>query len=190
MTLEQYNSPQFSLVDNTTGEIINQFYQGDKLNITRKNQDEYVNNYILNFNQNETFIKVYDKAVPLLEKNLSAAEFKFAICLSNHVSYRDCIIRETSNSNSRILNIKDIAEMHECKYDYARKMMAILKQKGVIGKHETGSILPNYKERYGTVYTVNPFIYFRGAALFTPIHNFYINSGWYELLTKDNEKKK
>ena len=175
--------PQFSLVDNTTGEIINQYYPGDTLSVTRKSQSDYVNNYILNFNQNESFIKVYDKAIPLLEKYLSPAEFKFAICLGAHVSYKDCIIRETQNTNSRILTIRDLAEIHNIKYDYARKMMAILKSKGIIGKHETGSILPDYNERYGTVYTVNPFIYFRGSALLNPVHSFYINSGWQELLS-------
>lgn len=179
--------PQFSLVDNTTGEIINQYYSGDKLSLVRKEQIDYMNNYILDFNQKETFIKVYDKAIPLLEKYLPAPEFKFAICLGSHVSYKDCIIRETQNTNSKILSIKDIADIHGYKYDYARKMMSMLKQKGIVGKHETGSILPNYNERYGTIYTVNPFIYFRGTALLNPVHNFYINSGWYELLTKEKK---
>lgn len=175
--------PQFSLVDNTTGEIINQYYPGDTLNVTRKSQSDYVNNYILNFNQNESFIKVYDKAIPLLEKYLNPPEFKFAICLGSHVSYKDCIIRETQNTNSKVLTIKDLANFHGYRYDYARKMMSILKSKGVVGKHETGSILPDYNERYGTVYTVNPFIYFRGSALLNPVHSFYINSGWQELLS-------
>ena len=176
------------LLNTTTGEILEELYPGDRIKIIREEQDQYASTHIMNFNKEKTFVKIYDDVVPLLEKYLTLPEFKFAICLSPHVSYEDCVIRETQNRKSRILGLKDLAEIHKYKYDYLRKIMSALMQKGVIGRHETGSILKDYDRKEGIIYTVNPYIYFRGSDIITPIHSFYINSGWKELLTKDKTK--
>ena len=171
------------IVDATTGEIENTTYVGDRVGITRFAQLQYATTHVQNFNSDKTFVKIYDEVVPLLEKWLTPSEFKFAICLTPHVSYEDCIIRQTMDRRSKILNQKDIAELHNYKYDYVRKMMASLKNKGIIGKHETGNILSEYPEDYNVVYTVNPYVYFRGSDMITPVHSFYYNSGWKELLS-------
>lgn len=173
------------IVDPETGEITGEVYDGDKLSIRRYSQEEYVHTHIVNFNKDKSFVKIYDDIVPLLEKYLTPAEFRLAISLSPHVSYEDCIIRRTNNRNSSILNMKDLAEIHEYRYDYLKKLMLSLKKKGVIGKHETGSILQGYTGQCGTVYTVNPYIYFRGADLNKPTYSFYENSGWRELLARN-----
>ena len=171
-----------SLVNSETGEILDEFNAGDKISVQRSSQIEYVKTHIQNFNADKSFIKIYDDVVPLLEKHLTNPEFKFVIILSPHVSYEDCIIRETTNRKSKILGISDIAEIHGYTYDYAKKIMASLKRKGVIGKHDSGSILPGVTESK-TVYTVNPYIYFRGNNINTAIYSFYENSGWKELLS-------
>ncbi len=171
------------IVNASTGEIENATYAGDKLGITRFSQLQYVATHVQNFNSDKTFVKIYDEVVPLLEKYLTLPEFKFAICLTPHVSYEDCIIRQTMDRRSKILTMKDIAEIHNYKYDYVRKIMSSLKNKGVIGKHETGSILGEYPDGNDVVYTVNPYIYFRGSDMITPVHSFYYNSGWKELLS-------
>lgn len=176
------------LLNTTTGEILKELYPGDRIKIIREEQDQYASTHIMNFNKEKTFVKIYDDVVPLLEKYLTLPEFKFAICLSPHVSYEDCIIRETQNRKSRIIGMKDIAEIHGYKYDYVRKLMSSLTQKGVVGKHETGSILADWNKQQGIIYTVNPYIYFRGSDIITPTHSFYQNSGWRELLTKEKTK--
>lgn len=173
------------LLDTTTGEVLAEFKENDRLKLSRAEQDEYLKSHIIDFNRDKSFVKVYDEVVPLLEKYLTMPEFKLAICLMPHVSYEDCIIRETKDRRSKILSIKDLAEIHDWKYDYLRKIISSLKKKGVIGKHETGNILYGYNGRYGTVYTVNPFIYFRGSDMITPVYSFYVNSGWQELI-KEN----
>ena len=180
--MESNEMPNEIIINVETGEILNKIYPGDKLSITRKEQYEYANSHILNFNKDRSFVKIYDDIVPLLESYLNPSEFKFVYCLTPHISYEDCIIREKRDRTSRILSIKDIAEIHKYKYDYARKLMASLKNKGIIGKHETGSILENYDLRYGTVYTVNPFIFFRGLDINNTVYAFYVNSGWKELI--------
>ena len=173
------------IIDAETGEIINEIRDGDKLRLKRKEQNEYDLFHISNFNYNKSFVKIYDEVIPLLEKHLTLAEFKFAICLIPHVSYEDCIIRKTNDRNSKIINIRELAELHGYNYDYTKRIIGSLKKKGVVGKHETGSILRNCGQKINIVYTVNPFIYFRGSDLLTPVHSFYINSGWQELLERE-----
>lgn len=174
--------PTNFIVDPETGEIVSTVYAGDQLTIRRSAQDEYIATHVLDFNKDKTFVKIYDDVVPLLEKYLSMAEFRLAICLAPHVSYEDCIIREYNDRKSKILSIKDLAEIHNYKYDYLKKLMSSLKRKGLIGKHETGSIIKDYAGRYGTAYTVNPYVYFRGSDINIPIYSFYEASGWKELL--------
>lgn len=176
-----------ALIDKTTGEIIDEYSKKDRLHVTRETQMDYANNHVLRFNKEKTFVKIYDEVVPLLEKYLTTGEFKFAFCLTPHISFEDCIIRKTQDRRSKILNIREIAEIHGYRYDYVRKLMSSLKNKGVIGKHETGSILKDYSGEDGIVYTVNPYIYFRGNDILKPTHAFYENSGWRELLMKDTD---
>ena len=182
-------TPTNLLIDYNTGEITAEIYDGDRLRISRQQQDEYAQTHIINFNKDKTFVKIYDEVVPLLEKYLTSPEFKFAICLSPHVSYEDCIIRESQNRNSRIIGIKDIAAVHGYTYNYAKKLFLSLKNKGIIGQHETGSILSNCPQKITKVYTVNPYVYFRGSDIITPVHIFYRDSGWLELLEGDTNSK-
>ena len=177
------NEPLTYLVNVSTGEIENELYQGDRFTIRKYAQDEYMSNHIVDFNRGRSFVKVYDEVVPLLEKYLTPAEFKFVICLMPHVSYEDCIIRQTQDRNSKILNLKELAELHGYRHDYVRKMISSLKRKGIVGKHETGNILKNYKGNTNVAYTVNPYIYFRGSDINYTTYSFYNNSGWKELLS-------
>lgn len=180
------NIPTTLLVNASTGEIIDEVFQGDRVSIKREAQDVYASTHIMNFNKDKSFVKIYDEVVPLLEKYLTLPEFKFAICLTPHVSFEDCIIRKTQDRRSKILTMKDLATLHNFKYDYVRKIMSSLKRKGIIGKHETGSILQDFPQEESTVYTVNPYIYFRGSDILTPIHSFYERSGWQKLLSRDS----
>lgn len=184
------NNPIKYIVDTQSGEIENEIYSGDRLSIRREKQDDYKENHVINFNNGKSFVKIYDEVVPILEKYLTLPEFKFVICLTPHVSFEDCIIRKTHDRTSKILGMKDIAEIHGYKYDYVRKIMSSLIRKGVIGKHETGAILKNADIKKNTVYTVNPYIYFRGSDMITPVHSFYSSSGWEELISKDGDTRK
>lgn len=182
------NVPRSLIVDAETGQITSEIYEDDRVSITRAAQDHYAATHIINFNKDKSFVKIYDDVVPLLEKYLTPPEFRFAICLAPHVSYEDCIIRERRDRKSKPLNVKEITEMHGYKYSYGKKLMLALKQKGLIGKHETGSITLDAERNRTVVYTVNPFVYFRGSDIFTPIHSFYMESGWRELLAKEENE--
>lgn len=179
------NNIERYIVNAQSGIIENEIYSGDRLSIRREKQDNYAENHIINFNRDKSYVKIYDEVIPILEKYLTLPEFKFVICLTPHVSYEDCVIRKTQDRSSRVLTMKEIAEIHGYKYDYVRKIMSSLIRKGVIGKHETGTILKNIDIKKNTVYTVNPYIYFRGSDIISPVHAFYANSGWRELIKGD-----
>ena len=169
------------------GEILDTTYVGDHLSLTRETQVQYINDHLMKFNEGKTFVKIYDEVVPLLEKYLTHPEFRLAIILTPHVSYEDCIIRETMDRRSKILGLQDLADIHGYDYGYIRKIMAGLKNKGVIGRHDSGTVLPDEKSKQ-IIYTVNPYIYFRGNNINKTIFTFYANSGWEELLTKERQK--
>ena len=53
------------VVDDQTGVILNNIYEGDKI-ITPK-QQEYVNKYITNFQKKEAFVKVFTNPITKME---------------------------------------------------------------------------------------------------------------------------
>ena len=168
------------LINKSTGEITAEIYPGDRFSIVRKSQDNYASSHIINFNKEQSFVKIYDNTISILEAALTAPEFKFALCLIPHISYEDCIIRETQNRNSKILTIKDLSELHGYTYGNARKLSMSLKQKGIIAKHSLSDIIPSAAQQ--TVYTVNPFIFFRGSDILNTIYEYYSSLNCEELI--------
>lgn len=174
---------KYSLIQNDTGEIVDEFGPGDKLSVQRQDQIEYNAANVSNFNNDKIFVKIYNETIPLLVKYLTPSEIRLAIALTYHVSYKDCIIRESCNNNSKILNIKRISEIYEMNYDYVKKMMTSLKNKGVIAKHNVKDILPDYIGRTKVVYTLNPFLFFRGTDIKRTVYDYYNSYDWLKLLT-------
>lgn len=186
------NGQNVTHIDTDTGEILCQTegcteIKDSTLSEEEKRKKEYEDTHIMNFNEGKQFVKLYTSVVSVLRKHLTMAEFVFAISLSQFVSWEDCILRTTSNANSHIINMKELATLLDMDYTTVRRIMAALKKKGLVGKHETGAILPNSDSVIKTVYTVNPYIYFRGMNVNSSVLGFYSTSGWLELLDKDIE---
>lgn len=96
-------------------------------------------------------------------------------CKSYH-----CILRSNRKHTGKILNSKDIANLLDMNESNARNIISSLKKKGIIGQHETGSILSEeYKIK--RVYTVNPYIFCRGVNVSSIIISFYDKTGWNKL---------
>lgn len=175
-----YNGGIASIVTNDDGEI-HESNENSRIIFEEKVEDSNEVNIIEDFNKGEKFVKLFDCVIPELRKRLTPSEFVFAISLSNYVSYDDCILRKTSHGNSRVIDAKDIAELLEMDYSVVRRLISSLKKKGVIGQHETGSINKELDTKMKKVYTVNPYIYFRGIDINETVKEFYSNSGWNEL---------
>lgn len=171
-------------VDTVTGEE-KPVYQGDKFNIIRgnsidaaKRKKEREKSLIHGFNSDKTFVKIYDDAIPVLQKRLTPPEFKLVICLASYVNFEDCIIRKNTRINADPLSLKDICTMFDYKYDYGRKIIRSLINKGIIAKVNVGSIYEEYSQDNSEVYLINPFIYFRGVNVNRTVVEIFKNSGW------------
>lgn len=175
-----YNGEIASIVTHEDGEI-HSATENARIILEEQVDDDDTENIIEDFNKGESFVKLYDYVVPELRKRLTPSEFVFAISLSNYVSYNDCILRETSHGNSRVIDAKDLSELLDMDYSVVRRIVSSLKKKGVIGQHETGSINRELDTKMKKVYTVNPFIYFRGVDINETVKEFYKDTGWNEL---------
>lgn len=127
------------------------------------------------------YVKLYDVVVPKLIERLSSTEISLVLLLSPLVSYEDCIVRKGNSRHYDVATGKEIAELINMDYSKFRRTAASLITKGVIGRHETGTILDDYYGKRTKAYTVNPYIYFRGMNIKTSIADLYNNSGWKEL---------
>ena len=110
-TIREVVNVDAEIIDKETGEILTSSI-GDKSRVivetkVEKEPDEVV--YSSNFNQGESFVKLYDEVVPALREHLTPSEFVFAISLSQFVSYNDCILRETNHGNSKIIDAKEVS---------------------------------------------------------------------------------
>jgi len=164
----------YVIVNPNTGEFIDTYGEGDR--IVHKEQDEYAQKYIINFNKGEPFVKLYDKAVDILRRKLSATEFMLAISLEKFVSYKDSILRH----NGKIMNMQDIATELDLDYGTVRRQVSSLTKKGVLGIHKTGCV-DNPKIMVKAI-TCNPYIYLRGNDINKMSVALFEKSGWDKLL--------
>lgn len=151
------------VVDCRTGDITDTFRYGDSYKKqTRENKNkilEYMSKQenLVELNKGKRFVKLYDDVLEELYEYLSPSEFTFAMRLSHHVSYRDCILRTNGNPNGKILTAKDIAILLKMDDSNVRRLIASLVKKGVLGKHTTGC--KDNPTAQIKVITCNPFIY-------------------------------
>ena len=131
----------------------------------------------------EAFMKLSIVATKRMLKELTPTEVTMVIGLVPYVSYTDCCLRE--NGQGELMSAQDIARAMEMDDAKVYRLLKSLKDKGVIGEHVTGSILPGYKGRVKKIYTVNPFIYYKGKRINRFVYNFYLHSGWREAVDKE-----
>lgn len=166
------------LVSVETGEILEEIYEGEKYKKVEHNN--YAKNNVIDFNAEETFVKLYDKVVKLLMESLTATEFVLAISLCQFVCYRDCVLRIGGHNNGKIMNTNDIAEQLNMSPSTVRRLMPGLKEKGIIIKIDVGTILEDKKNNKVIQYIVNPYIYNRGKDVSKWVINLFDKSGWRE----------
>lgn len=137
-----------------------------------------------NFCKKVGFVKLNDNVIDVLIDKLTPTEFAFFMKLSKFVSYTDCILRRTSHGNSKIMDMKDMAEEMGMSYDQVRRIVPQLKKKGLMGVHETGSLKVDSAMKKS--YTINPFVMYKGQKMNRTVAEFYRGNGWDELLKERN----
>lgn len=177
------------LVDCVTGEVIDTAYEGDKAKITHSDAElkkkEFLEKYNPEFNKGESFVKLFDRTLSVLRKNLKPAEFIFAVSLSEYVSFTDSILRKGAHGNGKFLTMEDLSREMDIDYNVVRRIMPVLVSKGIVCKFETGCVEnPKLKVKG---YVANPWIFMRGVVMDRTIIGLFEKSNWRELLTKDDK---
>jgi len=161
----------FVIINPHNGELVGKLREGDK--VVTKEQSEHQQKYVDNFNKGEKFLKIYEKAMPILAKKLKYNEFTFLMQLLPYVSYKDNILRY----ENKVLDMQDLSTLlPEYSYDTVRRIVPSLIRKGVLGIHKTGCLdRPNIIIK---CYTVNPFIVTKGTTMDRTIIGLFEKSGW------------
>ncbi|AMJ41709.1 hypothetical protein [Anaerotignum propionicum] len=158
-----------NVIDITTGEIIMELCEGDR--IVTKQQDEHVAEYITNFNKTVPFVKVYLCDCNELYEELTGTEVITISTLINYISYNDNILR----INDKPMKITDIADIIHRDYTNVKKLVASLEKKDVIKKIKWFDEKCN-KEM--NCIAVNPYLFFRGRDIKRGIVELFKDSKW------------
>ncbi len=119
----------------------------------------------------------------MLNKILTNAEIAAVVFLTDFICYEDCVLRKNGDKRGKALTIKDLADLYGYKYNSFRKTMYALRDKEVIGFHETGS-----KENETRLITMNPYIFCRGVEVSCWVVDFYSNTQWAKIVRQQTKK--
>ena len=137
------------------------------------------------FQESATFIKSFRGNGTMLHKNLTNTEIAVIVFLTDFICYDDCVLRKNGDKRGKALTIQDLADLYESKYNTFRKTIYSLRDKEVIGFHETGD-----NENGNRWITVNPYIFCRGIEISAWVINFYADSMWAKIVREQQKKNK
>lgn len=125
---------------------------------------------------NITFLKMFRGNGIMLDKKLTYSEIAALVFLSDFICYSDCVLRKGGNKQGHALSIEELAKLRNVKYDAFRKTIYSLKNKEVLGFHNTG----NTNEPLWI--TINPFIFCRGIKISKWVYDFYSETEWAKIV--------
>ena len=168
------------------GEIIDVLRVGDSMKIIRREDKEKQTENLEKykrcpvFNEGVDFAKFYRGKSFALRKILTSGELNFVTFLSDHVSFKDCVLRLNGNPNGKILLDKDLSEVLDTPYETTRKYMKKFIKYGIIGKFITGCKEDPSIEI--SCYIVNPYIFTRGNRINKEVVTYFDKTGWEKYL--------
>lgn len=164
------NREKVGYIVDLNGEIIKDLYTGDK--VINSTPSEYAEEYIINFNKKEGFVKMFVNPLVELHRELSTRENSVVMGLIPFISYKDGVLR----CDGKILDIKTMSEILDEEYGGFRKTILSLINKEIIKKIDIQSDRdPNKMKK---CFVVNPFIFFRGTDMKRDIACYFIDSKW------------
>ena len=159
-----------SVVDEETGEIISEIYEGDK--IVRQQQDEYKQTHYIGFKKKEAFVKVFTNPITTLFKELPTKEYAVAMVLMPFISYNDGILRY----EGKMIDGKTISEILDENYDTFKRTISSLIKKGVLARITRDS--DTYANKKKKCLVVNPYIFLRGQDIEKDIVELFKDTKW------------
>lgn len=186
--------PISGVIDYDTGEVTDEFYEGDRYRkYTKDNiekRDKFLKTHILNWGNGRPFIKIYTDIIPYMQDILTKSELWATFFLLPYTSYEDCVIRSSGvNRNSHILTLQEISEAINEKYANGRKIIKSLKDKGILGRFETGVVFGNNDYSLKEAYLMNPYILFKGENISKVVSALFRDTIWAKYYTKINNKE-
>lgn len=182
--------PGIAVSVNETGEVLHMSDDDDAIQILTTTEQEKAlkekeKYYAKNFRKDEPYVKLYIGNLVKLKKYLTTAEYALAISLAHFVSWEDCVLRYTDRKQSHLVTQKELAKMLDMDYANLRRLMSSLIKKGIIGKHQSGQIFHGNENDKSIVYTVNPYIYFKGRNINKTVLAFYNERNLQNLLSQE-----
>lgn len=156
------------IVDTKTGEIVQSSEAESRVILEEITYDD-----TSKFQKNVTFVKMFRGSGSMLFKELTHAELSLVVFLCDFICYEDCALRTNGNSQGKLLTIQDIADLSDVKYNTVRKTIYSLRDKQLIGFHQTGS-----GDNAIKMITVNPYVFCRGINVSDWVIGFYSKTKW------------
>ncbi len=121
----------------------------------------------------------------MFKKYLTNSEIATVVFLTDFICYDDCVLRKNGDKRGKALTIKDLAELYGLTYETFRKTMYSLRDKEVIGFHETGTAQDGNRW-----ITINPYIFCRGIRIAAWVVDFYKDSMWAKIVRASGSRGK
>lgn len=163
------------VIDGETGEIRDQFYQGDEVRIKRKEQVEYYQkskkeiekDKVYNFGQDRKFSMLSEYAAKqLADEKLTATEYRVLFLMISHTHYKSGLIAYGNNQFITKGWITKKLRISAKTTDYAVKTLT---DRGIIAQNTT-----NHK----TKYFFNPYIQYKGRWINKTLYEMFRNTRW------------
>lgn len=142
-------------------------------------KEEYKNTHCLNFNKNESSVKMFPSVMAKIATALKPSELKTICALSKYIEYETNILFYGNRKNKHYMTLQEISEVTGIDDANISKVINPLIKKGVLGIFKTVNKQTGKKEKY---YVVNPYIYFNGKNCSKTTLALFENSGWKEFL--------
>ena len=171
--IEEYGLSGFSIINNETGEIVQDILNGSTLKNPKLISRNKEGKELVKFQPKELFVKLYKRAIEQLGRELSNRDFSWFIRLCPYVRMQDCTLR---NDDGEYLNVKQISELLDVNYDNLKTVFRGYEKNGLIKKVKMPSQKDIYKEV--NVIVVNPFLYVNGEYVVKEIRDLFSDTKW------------
>ena len=166
------------IVENETGEIINEIYEGDINRTTRKESLEYLNKKKKEeeekviINQGKKFTKLIEHAgVKLARAKLTSNQYAIILGVCDYIEYETGLLKMNCGRNAgRLLNASDIMKICEINPKTYSRVIGELIDEKILGQTKVGREIH---------FIVNPFIFYNGKCeIPKTTYELFKNSKW------------
>lgn len=171
------NTVRAQIIDISSGEVINEIHEGDRVRIFRdKKAERRLPDNIIELNKEEPFVKLYTRVLFDLSRSLTGTESQFVNYLMQYIRYSSGVL---AHENGKTLTRNTMSKETELSLKTVDRLLKSLIEKQVIGRHKTG---------HYACFTANPFIFMRGQKVTETLVKLFEGTRWAKLYEKAGDK--